>query len=109
MPAVRLPLAAGGGADLERERRWLPLLGPLLPLTIPHVVAHGVPAEGYPREWSVHRWIEGRNPVQGRLARPAALAADLASFVRRMRAAYYRGTNAAMAANARHVLAQILG
>jgi aminoglycoside phosphotransferase (APT) family kinase protein len=82
---VRLPLIEGGVKDLERERRWLPELAPVLPVTIPTVVAQGEPADGYPWTWSVHRWIEGDNPVEGHLADPEALARDLGVFVRTLR------------------------
>ena len=79
---VRLPLTASGTKDLERERRWLPKLAPALPVTIPTVIAHGEPAGGYPWPWSVHRWIEGENPLEGHFAEP--LARDLAEFIRAM-------------------------
>ncbi|MFF9090589.1 aminoglycoside phosphotransferase family protein [Streptomyces sp. NPDC014991] len=77
---VRLPLRAGGGAVIALEARLLPRLAPLLPLPIPEVVATGAPGEGYPLAWSVHRWIEGRNPVEGDLAEPGLVARDLAEF-----------------------------
>lgn len=82
---VRLPLTSSGARDLERERVWLPRLAPALPVTIPTVVAHGDPAEGYPWPWSVHEWIDGVTPVEGRLARPERVAEDLAEFVTAMR------------------------
>ncbi|MGI5232902.1 aminoglycoside phosphotransferase family protein [Actinoallomurus sp. CA-142502] len=82
---VRLPLTAGGVADLEWEERWLPRLAPALPVTIPAVVGRGEPAEGYPWAWSVHRWIDGECPVEGRVAEPDLLARDLAAFVTALR------------------------
>jgi aminoglycoside phosphotransferase (APT) family kinase protein len=82
---VRLPLTKGGVTALEREARWLPGLAPALPVTIPTVVATGEPAEGYPWKWSVHRWIEGQNPVEGHLTEPELLAHDLAEFVTAIR------------------------
>jgi aminoglycoside phosphotransferase (APT) family kinase protein len=82
---VRLPLTEGGVEDVEWEARWLPRLAPALPVTIPTVVATGQPAEGYPWAWSVHRWIHGENPVEGRVAAPEALARDLADFVAALR------------------------
>ncbi|MEU8823445.1 aminoglycoside phosphotransferase family protein [Streptomyces sp. NPDC048636] len=77
---VRLPLRPGGAEAIAREARLLPRLAPLLPLPIPEVVATGTPAEGYPLTWAVHRWIEGRNPVEGELAEPERVARDLAEF-----------------------------
>lgn len=82
---VRLPLTAGGTSALEWEARWLHRLAPVLPVTIPAVVATGEPALGYPWPWAVHRWIEGETAVEGRLASPDLLARDLAEFVAAMR------------------------
>lgn len=82
---VRLPLTAGGVENLDFEERWLPRLAPALPVAIPAVVARGEPAEGYPWDWSVHRWIEGECPVEGRVAEPETLARDLAAFVTALR------------------------
>jgi len=84
---VRLPLTEGGVGDLEREERWLPELAPLLPVAIPSVAGRGEPAEGYPWPWSVHTWIEGTCPVEGRVADPEGLARDLAAFVTALRKA----------------------
>ena len=84
---VRLPLTAGGVKDLEREMQWLPRLAPTLPVTIPTVVATGIPAEGYPWAWAVHRWIDGETPVEGRLGEPELLARDMAEFVTALRKA----------------------
>ena len=47
---------------VEEEQRWLARLAPLLPVTIPAAVGIGRPTEDYPKEWSVHRWIEGETP-----------------------------------------------
>ncbi|WP_282702396.1 aminoglycoside phosphotransferase family protein [Streptomyces sp. CC219B] len=77
---VRLPLQRGGAEAVAREARLLPGLPPLLPLPIPEVVATGAPGEGYPLAWAVHRWIEGRSPVEGDLAEPERVARDLAQF-----------------------------
>ena len=35
------------------------LTAPQLPLPIPVPLAFGVPAEGYPWNWSVYRWLDG--------------------------------------------------
>jgi aminoglycoside phosphotransferase (APT) family kinase protein len=43
---VRLPRRERDGAALEKERRWLPMLAPLLPLAVPVPLAEGTPAEG---------------------------------------------------------------
>jgi hypothetical protein len=75
----------------EREGQWLSKLAPALRVTIPTVVATGEPAEGCPWTWSVHRWIEGENPVEGHLAKPGLLARDLAEFVKAIRTAGIEG------------------
>ncbi|ADI12135.1 aminoglycoside phosphotransferase [Streptomyces bingchenggensis BCW-1] len=83
--AVRLPLAERMVGDVEFEHRWLPRLAPLLPVDIPVVAEKGLPTEDFPWPWSVHRWLDGENPVAGRLTDPAGLAADLAAFIAAMR------------------------
>ncbi|TYK53182.1 aminoglycoside phosphotransferase family protein [Actinomadura decatromicini] len=82
---VRLPLTAGGVKALRWERRWLDRLAPALPVAIPSLVAEGRPAGGYPFAWSVHRWIPGETPVEGRLTEAEPLARDLAAFVTALR------------------------
>ncbi|GIF75757.1 aminoglycoside phosphotransferase family protein [Asanoa siamensis] len=95
---ARLPRVDWSLQDVETEATWLPRLAPLLPVAIPAHVAAGAPGEGYPWPWGVYRWLPGTVPVEGRLADPLGLAADLAAFVRAMRAvdlpdapAAYRG------------------
>ncbi|MDQ5819813.1 MAG: aminoglycoside phosphotransferase family protein, partial [Actinomycetota bacterium] len=78
---VRLPRTVRTGATLEKERRWLPRLAPLLPLEVPVPVAEGMPAEGYPLQWSVYRWLEGVNATVERVTDSRRLATDLARFV----------------------------
>src|SRR4051812_13142336 len=45
---VRLPRRERTSGTLEKERQWLPILVPLLPLAAPVPLAEGMPAEGYP-------------------------------------------------------------
>ncbi|MFJ6666852.1 aminoglycoside phosphotransferase family protein [Streptomyces sp. NPDC091383] len=82
---VRLPRHPGAVPDLAHERRWLPLLGPLLPVAVPEPVGAGEADEGYPWPWSVYRWLAGANPVAGAVARPAGPARELGLFVRALR------------------------
>jgi aminoglycoside phosphotransferase (APT) family kinase protein len=56
---VRLPSAEAYAAQVRKEHRWLPVLAPQLPLPIPVPLAMGEPAEGYPWNWSVYRWLDG--------------------------------------------------
>ncbi len=83
---VRLPRQPGGSATIEKEARWLPLIGPRLPAAVPEVVAVGEPGFGYPERWSVLRWLAGDVPT---VVDPASatgpprsgLARDLAELV----------------------------
>lgn len=59
---VRLPRQPGGSATIEKEARWVPVVGPLLPVPVPSVVAVGSPRLGYPERWSVVRWLPGDVP-----------------------------------------------
>lgn len=59
---VRLPRQPGGSATILKEATWLPVLGPLLPVAVPEVVAVFGPDRDYPERWSVVRWIDGAHP-----------------------------------------------
>ena len=54
--------SAGGSASISKEATWLPVLGPLLPVSVPEVVAVFEPDHAYPERWSVVRWIDGAHP-----------------------------------------------
>ncbi|MGW0210639.1 aminoglycoside phosphotransferase family protein [Streptomyces sp. NPDC003233] len=82
---VRLPRRPGAVGDLGLEQRWLPRLGPLLPVAVPEPVGIGEPDEGCPWPWSVYRWLQGHNPVAGAVREPERFAEDLAAFVRALR------------------------
>jgi len=83
--AVRLPRIHWATGQVDKEQRWLPRLGPLLPVAIPVPLAKGEPAEGYPWSWSVYRWLEGENPAVDHLSDPRLLATDLAEFIAALR------------------------
>ena len=78
---VRLPRRERTSGTLEKERQWLPRLAPLLPLAVPVPLADGMPAEGYPFEWSVNRWLKGENATMERVTDLSQVATDLAQFV----------------------------
>jgi aminoglycoside phosphotransferase (APT) family kinase protein len=78
---VRLPRTERTVRTLEKERRWLPRLAPLLPLAVPVPLADGMPAEGYPFAWSVYRWLKGDDATVERVTDLSQLATDLAQFV----------------------------
>jgi aminoglycoside phosphotransferase (APT) family kinase protein len=79
--SVRLPSADGYVPQVEKEHRWLPVLAPQLPLPIPEPVAQGEPGLGFPRPWSVYRWLRGEHASPERVADPVRFAADLAGFL----------------------------
>jgi aminoglycoside phosphotransferase (APT) family kinase protein len=79
--SVRLPSAEHYVEQVDKEHRWLPVLAPQLPLPIPQPLARGVPARGFPRPWSVYRWIEGTPLLDAGVSDMATFAADLADFL----------------------------
>ncbi len=82
---VRLPRIHWALNDIAKDFRWLPVLAPRLPVAIPTPLARGAPGEGYPAEWGVYRWLDGENPVAGRLEDAAGLATDAAGFIAALR------------------------
>jgi aminoglycoside phosphotransferase (APT) family kinase protein len=80
--ALRLPRRERTNARLEKERRWLPRLAPLVPLAIPVPLAAGKPAEGYPFEWSIYHWLQGEAATESPIEDLGQAAADLAGFIR---------------------------
>lgn len=84
--SVRLPSADAYVAQIDKEHRWLPILRPQLPRPIPEPLARGAPALGFPRPWSVYRWIEGETATAETVADRTQFAHDLAAFL----AALYR-------------------
>jgi aminoglycoside phosphotransferase (APT) family kinase protein len=83
--SVRLPSAAAYVPAVLKEHRWLPALGPLLPLPVPEPVALGTPGEGYPHPWSVNRWLGGETADVGRIDDATGFAEDLARFLATLR------------------------
>ncbi len=85
--AVRLPSASGYVAQVEKEHRWLRVLRPHLPLSIPIPLGLGAPGAGYPWPWSIYRWLDGtpahRNSIYD-LGRFAVALADFLAALRRV-------------------------
>jgi aminoglycoside phosphotransferase (APT) family kinase protein len=79
--SVRLPSADLYVAQVDKEHRWLPELGPHLPCRIPEPVAKGEPDAGFPRPWSVYRWIDGDTATDATVTDRNDLARDLAAFL----------------------------
>ncbi|GEO32563.1 aminoglycoside phosphotransferase [Cellulomonas aerilata] len=82
---VRVPRVPDWAESLDREWRWLPLLGPHLPLAIPEPVAWGTPDDTFPLPWAVLRWIDGETYADDVVADEAAAARALAGFVTALR------------------------
>jgi aminoglycoside phosphotransferase (APT) family kinase protein len=84
---ARLPSHDRYVAGVEKEHRWLPFLGPLLPIPVPEPVATGRPSAGvFPRPWSVSRWLDGEPAGIAPPADRVQFALDVAGFL----AALYR-------------------
>ncbi|MET0134184.1 MAG: aminoglycoside phosphotransferase family protein [Kibdelosporangium sp.] len=78
---VRLPAFERWIGQVEREQRWLPRLGPLLPLAVPVPLGEGEPGEGYPFPWSIYEWLPGDRADIDELADPHRTAIELAEFL----------------------------
>jgi aminoglycoside phosphotransferase (APT) family kinase protein len=83
--SIRLP-SASCVPQVAKEHRWLPVLARYLPLPIPEPVAMGRPSDGFPRPWSVYRWIEGEPASTGRVAGLVGFASALAGFLAALQA-----------------------
>jgi aminoglycoside phosphotransferase (APT) family kinase protein len=79
--SVRLPSSQAYVEQVDKEHRWLPVLARQLPLVIPEPLAKGEPGCGFPRPWSVYRWIDGQTAQDGQIANLCEFAADLADFL----------------------------
>lgn len=65
-----------------KERRWLPVLAPRLPLPVPVPVRSGEPSERFPRHWTVMTWVPGEPLDHATISRGAHAAGALAGFLR---------------------------
>ncbi|MEU5312571.1 aminoglycoside phosphotransferase family protein [Streptomyces sp. NPDC021562] len=65
-----------------KERRWLPVLAPRLPLPVPTPVRFGAPSERFPKHWTVMTWVPGEPLDHGSISRGPHAADTLAGFLR---------------------------
>ncbi|MFD4319144.1 aminoglycoside phosphotransferase family protein [Streptomyces sp. NPDC058548] len=65
-----------------KERRWLPVLAPRLPLPVPAPVRFGEPSERFPKHWTVMTWVPGEPLDHGSISRGTHAAETLAGFLR---------------------------
>jgi aminoglycoside phosphotransferase (APT) family kinase protein len=69
-----------------KERRWLPVLAPRLPLPVPTPVRFGEPSERFPKHWTVMTWVPGEPLDHAEISRGAHAADTLAGFLRALHA-----------------------
>lgn len=73
--------------DLQlKERQWLPVLAPRLPLPVPTPVRFGEPSERFPKHWTVMTWVPGEPLDHATISRGAHAADTLAAFLRALHA-----------------------
>ena len=83
--AVRLPRISWAASSVEHEQRWLPVIGPRLPVATPQPLAMGEPGHGYPWRWSVYTWLDGANPQGNDLTEQLVLdIADVLTVLHRL-------------------------
>ncbi|MFF5497503.1 phosphotransferase [Streptomyces aquilus] len=70
-----------------KERRWLPVLAPRLPLPVPTPVRFGEPSARFPKHWTVMTWVPGEPLDLGSISRGAHAADALAGFLRALHVA----------------------
>ncbi len=82
--SIRLPSGEEYERQVQKEQEWLPKIAPHLPLSIPQPIAMGMPAEDYPWNWSIYKWIEGEsaNKVELSDENLETIAIQLAQFLR---------------------------
>jgi aminoglycoside phosphotransferase (APT) family kinase protein len=80
--AVRVQRMDPTPAPQLKERRWLPVLGPRLPLPVPVPVRCGEPSARLPRHWTVMTWVPGEPLDRGAITRGEHAADALAGFLR---------------------------
>ncbi|UGT56307.1 aminoglycoside phosphotransferase family protein [Nocardia asteroides] len=65
-----------------KERRWLPVLAPRLPLPVPIPVRDGAPSARFPKHWTVMTWVPGAPMDHATISRGGHAADTLAGFLR---------------------------
>ncbi|MGW7271821.1 aminoglycoside phosphotransferase family protein [Streptomyces sp. NPDC054864] len=65
-----------------KERQWLPVLAPRLPLPVPNPVRSGEPSERFPKHWTVMTWVPGEPLDHASISRGDHAADTLARFLK---------------------------
>ncbi|MFC6880740.1 aminoglycoside phosphotransferase family protein [Actinomadura yumaensis] len=79
---VRMPRTERAPDLQHKERRWLPVLAPRLPLPIPTPVRLGEPSARFPKPWTVMAWIPGEPLDHSSISRGDHAADALAVFLK---------------------------
>jgi aminoglycoside phosphotransferase (APT) family kinase protein len=78
---IRMPRAVEYAAAVAKEQRWLPKLASRLPVAIPTPLALGQPGCGYPWQWSIYGWLEGKTAALERITDLRGFASELGQFL----------------------------
>ena len=79
---VRLPRRPRAAVRLEKELRWLPIIGPQISvLEIPSPIARVGPTKLFGMPWAIYRWIEGERFTLEQSLDNREAAQRLASFL----------------------------
>lgn len=76
---VRMPRRELAAGLIANEARWLPHIGPMVPVDVPEPVFAGRPDGDYPWAWLIARWLPGRPVTAVPVDRRALIAAELGS------------------------------
>ncbi|MFD7617922.1 aminoglycoside phosphotransferase family protein [Streptomyces sp. NPDC059802] len=79
---VRMPRTERAPALQLKERKWLPVLAPRLPLPVPTPVRIGEPSARFPRPWTIMTWVHGEALDHTSISRGDHAADTLAGFLR---------------------------
>ncbi|MFF5701547.1 aminoglycoside phosphotransferase family protein [Streptomyces sp. NPDC012794] len=80
--AARVPRTERAPGLLLKERAWLPVLAPHLPLPVPVPLRAGEPSALFPRPWTVAAWVPGDPADRVPISRGHDAAGRLAAFLR---------------------------
>ncbi len=78
---ARLPTGDGYVPAVAKEHQWLPVLARQLPLAVPEPLRRGQPGCGFPRPWSLYRWLPGQTASVGRVDDLQRFARDVAALL----------------------------